>query len=61
MDHSFYGNELMKVSDIAKLFGVHRITIYRWNRKGIINLLRINGRLYGRKKDIYSLTVKENV
>jgi excisionase family DNA binding protein len=49
---------LIKVRDIARLLNVHRLTIYRWNQKGVLNLLRINGRLYGNKKEIYRLLGK---
>ena len=44
-----------KPSEIGKMFGVDRFTIYGWQRRGILNMQKINGRFYATEDDIRRL------
>lgn len=47
--------QIFKTEDLAKLFGVHKWTIYRWRKNGILPLTRIGNRYYAERKDIEKL------
>ncbi|MDO9566546.1 MAG: helix-turn-helix domain-containing protein [Candidatus Desulfaltia sp.] len=47
--------DVYNVKEIAKAFGVDRITIYRWNKKGILPLKRMGGRYFAQRKDIETI------
>jgi excisionase family DNA binding protein len=43
------------VEEIAKLFGVNRMTVYRWNKNGTLRLKKIGRRYYAQKKNLEAL------
>ena len=47
--------DVYNVEEIAKVFGVNRMTVYRWNKKGILPLKRIGGRYFAQKKDLENI------
>lgn len=46
--------ELMDVGEVAKLLGIHRITLYKWTYAGTIPCLKVGGR---KKFDPHALAV----
>ena len=43
--------QIMTTKEIAKYFGVHEMTVYRWLKKGILPGFKIGGR-WRSKKDL---------
>ncbi len=46
---------IYNVEEIAELFGVNRMTVYRWNKNGLLRLKKIGKRYYAQKKDLETL------
>lgn len=46
------GDEIMRRSDIAELFGVSLVTVHAWMKSGQIPFHRIGGRTYFKKNEV---------
>lgn len=47
-----FGAELLKVDDICQMFGVSRVTVHNWKRKGILQPYYISSRLYFKRSEV---------
>lgn len=45
-------DELIKRSDIAKMFDVSIVTVHQWMRKGVLAHYKMNGRTYFKKSEV---------
>jgi len=44
--------ELLKISDVAKIFKVSQTTIHQWKKQGKIPFVKMGDRLYFKRSDI---------
>ena len=46
---------LLRQRDVARIFGVHRVTVARWTRLGIIPAVKVGGARRYRPEDVEAL------
>jgi len=44
--------ELIKLSEVAVLLGVSKVTVHTWKRKGLIPFYRISNKIYFKKHEV---------
>ena len=44
--------ELIKLSEVASLLGVSKVTVHAWKRKGLIPFYRISNMVYFKKNEV---------
>ena len=45
-------NELIKVKDVARLYGVSNVTIHRWKNEGFLIPYKISNKIYFKKNEV---------
>lgn len=46
--------ELLKISDVVKMFRVSKVTIHQWRKKGLLPYHRIASRIYFKRDELVS-------
>ena len=44
--------DIMTTREIMDIFGVERDTVYRWHRKGILQLTKVGGKFFAKREDV---------
>lgn len=44
--------DILTTREIMDIFGVERGTVYRWQKKGILNLKKIGGKFFAKREDV---------
>jgi len=45
-------SELIRLSDVAMMFGVSKVTIHTWKKKGLLPFYRISNKIYFKKAEV---------
>ena len=47
-------DQLLKLDEVAKLFGVSKVTIHSWKRNGLLPFYRINSKIYFKRDEVFN-------
>jgi predicted DNA-binding protein YlxM (UPF0122 family) len=50
----YFQDELIKLSEVAQMLKVSKVTIHTWKRKGLIPFYRISNKIYFKKHEVIS-------
>ena len=59
-EHNQVTDELIKLSEAARLLKVSKVTIHSWKRKGLIPFYRISNKIYFKKSEVLAALKKAN-
>ena len=57
-DNKQVKDDLIKLSDVAKMLNVSKVTIHAWKRNGLIPFYRISNKIYFKKDEVVSALIK---
>jgi hypothetical protein len=52
-------SDLLSRDDTCKYFGISKPCLHDWTRKGILKSYKVGGRVFYKRKEIESLTIKK--
>lgn len=45
-------DDLLNIEDIQKIFGVSKVTVHKWKKKGLIPFYKMNRKVYFKKSEV---------
>lgn len=51
-------DELIKIADVAKMFKVSKVTIFKWKKQGKIPFFRISNKVYFKRSEVLASMIK---
>lgn len=56
LEKSQYCDELLTIEDVCELLKVSKMTLYRWDKLGILKKIEVGGKRRYRKSDVEAVT-----
>lgn len=56
LEKSQYCDELLTIEEVCELLKVSKMTLYRWNKLGILKKIEVGGKRRYRKSDVEAVT-----